>query len=503
MLRGFMRNFRPLEILTEEQVEAIHRGTLDVLQQTGVRLEHKGALEILSKHGCKVDFEGMRVRFPPGLVEECLRRCPSSFRVKARDPRYDLILGGNTVYFGSAPGMETVDLETWEPRPPTRRDYHDAVRVLDALPNHHYHASYTPYFGFKGVPEVMKITEGFAAKVRCSPKVSRENWARGCEVFNIMIAQAVGTEVIIPGLMASPPLTFYEEAVEPVFRVLEAGMPVAVDTGTIFGATGPTTLAGSLLTYNAELIAQIVLIQVIKPGARTFVFGFPNPLNMRNGSPAFGSISTSLFLVACNQIWRRYGVPLRNTASCYTSSKMIDFQNGYEKATAAVLSAVSGAHNVCIHGGMYGELAHHPVQAILDDDIAGMVGRFVEGIQVTHETLAIDLINEVGPVPGVFLDKAHTREWWRKEHFVPKVADGLTYPEWIQQGKKGALDLAREKLAEILATHKPMPLTSSQEQAVEDVLKEAREYYRKKGLISDEEWRAYQEDLASPNYPYA
>ncbi len=144
------------------------------------------------------------------------------------------------------------------------------------------------------------------------------------------------------------------------------------------------------------------------------------------------------------------------------------------------------------------------MQAILDDDIAGMVGRAVEGVEVNDETIALDLINEVGPAPGHYLAKAHTRKWWKKEQFVPKAADELTLPQWEKIGKKGCLDYAKERMEEILATHKvDPPLTPKQEQDIEDILKEAREYYRRKGLISDEEWTVYMKTIESPNYPYA
>jgi len=104
MLKGFTRNFKPLEILSEGELEAIHRGTLSVLRKTGVRFESKKALKLFEKNGCQVDYTDNRVRFPEGLVEECLRKCPSSFRVKARNPKNDMIWGGNTVYFQALSG---------------------------------------------------------------------------------------------------------------------------------------------------------------------------------------------------------------------------------------------------------------------------------------------------------------------------------------------------------------------------------------------------------------
>ena len=149
----------------------------------------------------------------------------------------------------------------------------------------------------------------------------------------------------------------------------------------------------------------------------------------------------------------------------------------------AVTAALSGANIVQLSGCIYGELTLHPLQVILDDDIANMIGRFVEGVVVNDETLATDLINEVGPIPGMYLDKAHTRKWWKGEQFVPRAADRLGIPEWMAKGKKSALDYAKERMEEILATHKPDPLTPKQEEDISRILEECWDYYRKRDML--------------------
>lgn len=502
MLKGFTRKFKPLEILTEAQVEEIHWATLDVLWQTGVTFHHEKALQLFEKNGCKVDYQEERVHFPPGLVEECLRKAPSSFRFKARDPKNDLIYGGNAVYFGNMPGMQTVDLDTWEPRAATRKENYDGVTVLDALENCHFMDAYTPYFGFEGVPEVMKIPESCAAKIRNSTLVQGTGYSMDCEIFCIQMSQAVGAD-LIGRCIAAPPLTYYGDAVEAAFRYIEAGFPVQLGAGGIMGATYPATIAGSVVIGNAECIAGIVLTQLVKPGHENMVDSFTFPANMRTGAPGFGQIGISLFHVVFNQMWRKYGFPIYGNADTPSSSKEIDFQCGYERAISFTINALSGANSMHIYGGLHGELTYHPIQSILDDDIAGMVGRFLEGVIVSNETIALDLIERVGPIPGQYLNTTHTREWWRKEQFVPKAADLLTYPEWMKAGKKGCVDYAKERMEEILATHKvSIPLTPGQEEDIERILNEARKYYRDKGLISDAEWAVYMKSLESPNYPY-
>ncbi len=500
-LEGFVRRFKPLEVITEEQVEEIHRDTLRVLWTTGVRIEHERALKLCEQAGCRVDSSARRVYFPPDLVEEFLKKIPGQWRARARDPENDLVMGGDTVYFGVAPGMNTIDLDSFEPRVATRKENYDGVRILDALSSLHFFSPYTPYFGFEGVPSVMVMLESVAARLRNSTKFSYTGFYSGCEIFTIAMAKELGMELL--GTCAlSPPLTIYHDAVESAFRFAEAGFPLRVVAGPIMGGTAPATIAGAAITNNAEVIAGAILPQLIRPGTRVLAKDLIFPQNMKTGAPVFGAIEIGLHNVVFNQLWRRYDIPRSNT-TCYASSKRIDFQCGYEKGQIALIAALSGVNSMLFHGSVYGELAHHSLQAVLDDDVAGRIGRFVSGVTVSDETRAVELIEEVGPIPGHYLNREHTRQWWQKEFFLPQSADTLTYPDWLEVGKKSCLDYARDRLEEILATHQPTPLSTPQETAVERVLQEAREYYRKKGLITDDEWSAYAESLKSPDYPYA
>jgi trimethylamine--corrinoid protein Co-methyltransferase len=481
-LKGFRRNFRALEILSTDQIEDIKCGALAVLQNTGIRFESEMALKLFKKNDCKVDHDEMRVRFPPGLVEECLRKTPSSFYFKSRNPDHDLIIGGNTTYFCAFPGMNTVDLDTWEPRRATREENRDALIVLDALDNLHFLTPYTPYFGFDDTPPVMAIPESAAAKIRFSTKLQFSGYQKDCEVFTIEMAKAADTEV--QGMMEnSPPLTFYEDAVMSAYRFASAGLPLHITSGAVMGGTSPATIAGTLITSVAEIIGGIVFSQLVKPGTRVVANAFVFPQNMMTGAPFFGSVGISLHEAAFNQIWRSYGIPVQSSAIGPTNSKMIDYQNCYEKAIPALVAALSGAHIIQFHGGVYGELTHHPVQSIMDDDVAGVIGRFIEGIEVSDQTLALDLINKIGPIPGFYLNTAHTREWWKKEQYVPKVADLIPYGQWQKQGKKCALDRARERMKEILKTHRPVPLSEEQEKEIQLILEKAKKHYIENGML--------------------
>ena len=480
--KGFTRKFKPLEILTEEQVEAIHRGSLDVLEHTGVRFEHERALKLLEKNGCKVDYEERRVRFPPGLVEECLRKCPSSWHLRARRPEYDLAVGGNTLYWAVFPGMRTIDIDTWEPRTPTVEDNHNAVKILADLENVHLAPSYTPYCELEGVPPAMLLPTSCWSQMKYFRKPVRIGQAQDSHIWGIMMAQALDVDVFA-AMESAPPLTWYGDAIECAWACAEAGYPVEVGCGAVLGGTGPATLAGGMVAGNAEVISGIVLVQLIRPGNAMLSNAFVFPQNMRTGAPGFGRIGVALFQVMYNQMWRgKYDIPTMFGGSGMGNSKMIDYQLGYEKSVLTTLTAVSGASIINYVGGLTGELSYHPVLSVIDNDVAGMIGRFLEGVEVTDETLAIDLIERVGPIPGFFLGEAHTREWWQEEQFVPQVSDQLTHLEWQEQGKKSALDYAKVKVEEMLANYQH-DLAEDKEEELDRILEEARRYYEKKGLI--------------------
>jgi trimethylamine--corrinoid protein Co-methyltransferase len=328
----------------------------------------------------------------------------------------------------------------------------------------------------------MYIPEAFAAAIRNTTKIQSSAYQLDSEVFNIAMAKAVGTE-LIGNCSMSPPMACSKDTVQSTFRTIEAGFPILVGGGVTMGATSPASLAGAVILLNAQTISGVVLTQLIKPRSRVIGSDFGLSQDMRTGNSTFGSIEGVLHVSAINQIWRRYGLPRSTSIAGSTSSKLIDVQCGYEKAVSAMGVACSGSNYVHMLGGVYGEVSWHPAQAVLDNDIAGMIGRYIKGIEVHDESLAIDLINAVGPIPGMYLDKAHTRKWWKRDWFLPRVGDRLNYPDWIAKGRKTALDYASERVEEILATHKPKLLTAGQDAEIEKILGEARVFYKAEGLI--------------------
>ena len=312
-----------------------------------------------------------------------------------------------------------MDLETWEPKEVNREEFFQALTVLDALENVHYLTSFTPYFGYQGVDQDMIMLETCASKIRCSTKCQTVGYSNNSEIFQLQMVQAAGVEVVCT-VTPSPPLTLYDDTLEACFRWAQADMPCRILSGAVYGATGPATIAGSTLTNNAEVLAALVVLELIRPGLRVIIKDMAVPQNMRTGSPTFSNMGACLHGVVFSQLCRKWDVPSEFN-SAYPNSKVPDYQGGYEKAFMVYNAALSGAHMQFLAGAIHGQLTHHPVQAVLDNDLAGMVGRFLEGVEVSDDSLALDLIDQVGPIPGEFLSSAHTRKWWRSMSSISRL----------------------------------------------------------------------------------
>ena len=479
---GFKRRCKLLDLISDEEVKAIHHTSVDILKETGVKFNSEWALNFFKKNDCIVNREEMVVKFPEGLVEECIRKAPSTYRVKAREEKHDMIYNINTVYYQDAPAQFTIDLDTWKTRPPTKEEYVNYIKVLDALSTVHGLSCY-PYFGCADVSPVMIMPELMAIKFKYTSKFHECPYSNDSEIFCIKMAQVAGTE-ILGAISVASPLSWHESAVSQARRFIEAGFPVGPCSGATFAATASATIPGAIAKTNAELISMLILVQLLSPGHRCLMWELDFPQNTKTGAPAFGQIGASIGNAIFNQMWRYYEIPTANATPGFINDKTPSFQSGYERGIGTLISALSGCSLVQLHGCIMGELSGHPVQAVLDDDIAGMIGRFIEGEQVNGETLAASLIREVGAAPGHYMGKAHTRNWWKKEQFVPKYADRTaTYKDWEDGGRKNALDIAKEKTKEILETHEPAVLDEEKSSEVDRILKEARNYYKDKGMI--------------------
>jgi len=482
MQKGYKRNFEPLKILTDSQVEQIHSATLNVLEEVGFKYESKKALKVLEDRGCIIDYDKMIAKIPPSLVEWAIASTPSSFFLKARDEQKSIRIGANTLYFMNSTGARHVNVDTGMVTMATLKQNNIAVTISDSLDSVHVFPSYTPYFEIEGVPPVMACPVSCAQRHRFSSKPNRGAQPTDSFIWETQIALATDAQ-LMGCVEGAAPLSLAEDPCNAAFYYLEAGFPIYIASGSIMGGSHPITVAGASVSHNAELLAIIVLLQSIKPGCGIIANNFVSAMNMSTGDLNFGTAAIALHQMAYNQVWHSYyKIPINNTGSAFSNAKFIDYQLGAEKLPLATASALSGANMIVLHGGVTAELAYNPILAIIDDDIAKTLGKMIEGFSVNDDTIGLDIIKNVGS-DGTFLNTKQTRTMWKSEDYMPAIFDKSSYQEWLGSGKKSVIDKAKDKYEEIIATYKPNPLTPQQDSEIDRILKEAQSYYRKKGLL--------------------
>ncbi|RPI47982.1 MAG: trimethylamine--corrinoid methyltransferase, partial [Chloroflexi bacterium] len=215
----------------------------------------------------------------------------------------------------------------------------------------------------------------------------------------------------------------------------------------------------------------LVLAQAINPGIPVNYTTYGGVLDARSGSHSFGAPELGLYNAAAAQLSRWYGIP-NNLVTGISDSKVPDAQAAYEKALTTVLPCLAGADSTSLIGGEldFGLSASYE-QLVIDDEIAGQILRLVRGFEVNEETLALDVIREVGP-GGHYLDSRHTRKHFREELWLPRLADRRPWDVWQADGAKDAVMRARERVEELLAAHQPVPLAPERAAAVDGVVRD-------------------------------
>ena len=494
MLDGYLRRFQPIEVLSATQLEAMHQAAVEILERAGANVRHEGALAMLAEHGCHVDPGAQTARIPTGLVEQCLESCPSSYSIRARDPANDVRVGGTRVHYMQGMGMRYVDPDTWELRPATLREHAEGQIVGDALASVHVMDACFALTDIEGVPPIMQQLEGLANGFRFSAKAQHYGYMKDSDRFAIKMAQALGV-TLNAEIDVAPPVAFGRDAVDAVMRFAELGWGLEACPGGSAGATSPASLAGTVVQMWAATLAFIVIAQLVRPGtpvARQVTGTVPHP---KWGHPLDGAPESWYLGAMTNQLCLRFGIPITSPVGFCGQAKMFDYQAAWEKALGVFFSVTTGSHLHVLHGSHGEELGFSNVLQVLDDDIARAIGRLLDGTEVDDESMATDLILELGTAPVSFMSQAHTRKYWMKDRFMPGVADWDTHVEWTRKGKTDIVSRAREKAESILATHRAAPLSSDQRRLIADVLDEAREYYRGTGLIDGEQWEPYMQAL--------
>jgi len=266
----------------------------------------------------------------------------------------------------------------------------------------------------------------------------------------------------------SAPLQWSELLSQNLIDCAKFGIPVEIVPMPQLGATGPVTLAGSLVQHNAEFLSGLVMVELTNPGAPVIYGGSPTTLDLRYATAPLGAIETMMLGCSYAQIGKYYGLPTHMYLGL-SDTKVVDAQCGFESGIGIVLGALAGINVISGPGMLNFESCQSLEKLVIDNTICGMALRLVDGVRVDDETLAVDLIRKVGP-GGMYLAEKHTLEWFRKEQFMPsELIDRQERKAWKAAGQKDIFQRAREIVGKTLKEHKPEPLPHDIEKDLDNV----------------------------------
>ena len=462
-----MPHFRKL---SDDQVERLHHASLEILERTGVRLFEPEALELLKKKGVRVE-DGNRVRIPAGLVEWALSIAPKSTVLYDRHGKPVMPLEGYNVFYG--PGSDcpnVIDVRTGERRRGTLQDIVDAMIVCDALPNIDFLMSFCIA---SDLPPEASDRNQMRAMLMNSAKpilfVTIE--FEGC-IDAIRMAEAVagGTEqlrlnpICACYINVTHPMRHNREALQKLLFLAGKGLPTTYTPVVLRGATGPVTAAGAIALANAGELAGLVLAQLKREGAPVILTGGVNDMmDMKTTVDAYSDPTNRVMLV---ELAHRYGLPIFGLTGC-SDSKIPDEQAAAEAAFSIILETLAGSQMAHDVGYLEGGMCNSIEQMVIGDELIAYTKHFMHGLQINEDTLALDLIHEIGP-DGDYLSTDHTLKYY-KEDWYPKLFDRRNYDDWKARGEKTLRQRAREKALKILDTHKPEPLPAEVQQQLDEI----------------------------------
>ena len=468
------------EMLSPDQLEELFWGVLKLLEQTGLEVHHEEARDILKQAGAWVD--GLRVRIPSYLVRKSLEMAPRSFTIFARDdnPKHNIHIGPGRAHFGPGPTPPNfIDIETLERRPYLRADARIVAKVCDALPNIDFCESLGT---ISDVHHELGATYEFAEMF---PNVSKPivAWSYGKDdaedIHKMAIAEAGGQAAFekrpnyVHYCEPLSPLVSTGEALDKLIFAARYRVPVIFTPCPLAGGTAPITAAGIIIQAAAESWMGLTVAQAIRPGLPFFMGGVLSVMDMSAMILSYGAPELSLMMAGITELAHYAGLPLWQTGGC-TDSKTLDEQAALEGSLSCFFSALSGGdlcHDVgYTESGLTGSI----FQTAMMDEAIGYTRRITRGIEVNEDTLAVEVINRVGP-NGHYLKDEHTRRYFKSEFWYPNLCDRSSFEDWDMMGRMTMRDRVIDRVRDIAATHEASAIKPETEAAIRQVLAEAED----------------------------
>ncbi len=453
--------FPMYNVLTDDQMRRTHEAALQVLEQVGVALEHAKAQEILSGLGARVSDDKKRVYFPPELVEKMLTRAPKEFLFAGRDPQYDMIMKqGNSYARGPAGPIFYYDILSRESRPLTMADALDSVRLVNALPQIHAQAAQTPR-------DIDPAIYDIVTTKMMLENTSKHTWVlpTSCEHLKYeldMVAASVGGKenlkkrpIVSSIACVIAPLRFPSDDIDRIILCGEYGICAMTPVIVMVGGSAPYTLAGSLTQMTAENLAAITIGQALCPGMGQWYYMLMQTLDMRTGNSISHGPEIMALYAAGASMARFYNLP--SVANTTFGGECEPHQMMYDYGADILLGIACGATYQTNSGSMESANLYSHEALVIIDDVMSYMKTFMEGINFSDETLAVDDIKATAE-KGEYVSSKLTLKYLRKEK--RHHSDLLAYPllsQWVKNPKT-MIDRAAEKVKKILSDAPQEPL---------------------------------------------
>ncbi|MGA9532715.1 MAG: trimethylamine methyltransferase family protein [Anaerolineales bacterium] len=464
-----------LQVLTRSQCQQLHMATLELLRRTGVEVLSDEVRSLMEGAGCWLD--GDRVRIPPDLIEWALRVAPKRVVLTHRTSDARMELEGAKSYYGT--GSDTVfvvDAKTGERRRAVLKDVANVARLVDGLPN----VDFLMCMGIASdVTESISDVHHFNTMLRNTGKpIVYTAWDRAnlADILDMAEAVAGGPEELrrspFCALYSEPisPLTHAEESCDKLLEVCGRGLPVVYTPGMQIGGTAPVTIAGALVQANAEQLSGLLICQLIRQGAPMIGGGGILFMDMTRGLISYAAPEFMLAMAAYSDLCHFYQLPIFSFAGC-SDAKRFDQQAAAEGSLWMLVSALSGGNLIHDLGYLEGGLTASYDLIVAMDEVAGLVKRFMRGVPVDDETMALDVIEEVGP-GGHFIGSEHTYRHFR-ENWVPGIFDRSSYSDWSGEGGPSLGDRTHQRVLDLLAAQQPPPMAAEVAERLDAIVNRA------------------------------
>ena len=471
----------PVSLLSDDAVEQIHQTALSILQEVGMVILSDKARSYYAEAGFAIDANSDLIHFDKELIEALVTKAPSSFTLHARNPDRNIKIGDGHAAFCSVGGPAYVmDLDKGR-RNGTYAEMCDFIRVVQSLDILHQEGG----GGFEAMdlPAHNRHLDLYYAQCTLLDKtwvpwtIGRDQAIDAIEMAAIAMQkspeQLISAPVFHCIVNTNSPLQLDIPMTEGLIAMAEYGQAITVTPFTLSGAMSPVTIAGALAQQHAEAMAGIALAQIIRPGNPVIYGGFTSNVDMKTGSPAFGTPEYVQAAQASGQLARHLGIPFRS--SNVTAANCVDAQAAYE-SSMSLWGAITGQANLIKHaaGWMHGGLTASFEKLIIDAEMLQMMAATIEPFTVDKETLALDAIREVGPA-GHFFGTEHTMERYESAFYSPLVSNWDNYETWQERGSINAEQRANQIWKQLLKEYQQPEIDPGTDEALQDYVARRKE----------------------------